>query len=212
MSKTIKLSLFAAVIAVVVCGPVWAHNVAVFAWVEGDTVHVEGKFGSGRKPVNAPVEVYDPQQNLLLSGVTDENGEFSFKVPGKTEMKVVLLAGMGHRGEWKIPLSDLEAFSPGEAGEVDVSGSGQTVSPGPEPAMGIVAAADSLPAATGFVTAAEMREAVEAALDKKLKPMMKLLIDAKQSGPSMTDILGGIGYIFGLVGMAAYAASRRRKT
>ena len=61
-------------------------------------------------------------------------------------------------------------------------------------------------------TAAELQEKVEEALDKKLKPVMKLLAEAQQSGPSAVDILGGIGYIFGLVGVAAYFSARRERS
>ena len=55
-----------------------------------------------------------------------------------------------------------------------------------------------------------MQAAIEKALDKKLKPVMKLLVESKQSGPSLTEILGGIGYILGLVGIAAYFKSRQK--
>ena len=201
--------------------PVWAHGVAVFAWVEGDTVHVEGKFGGGRRPVNAPVEVYDPQDNLLIEGVTDENGEFSFKVPRRTEMKVVLLAGMGHRGEWTIPVSDLEAAVPdedsqkmesGAVSDKETAGQGEISSDGGVSGLGQETAAAASPRKDSeYVTTGEIEAVIEKALDKKLKPMMQLLVEEKQSGPSMTDVLGGIGYIFGMVGVAAYVASRRKK-
>ena len=68
------------------------------------------------------------------------------------------------------------------------------------------------PVPAGYVTAAEIRNAVEEALDTKLKPVMKLLVETRQSGPSVTDILGGIGYIFGLIGVAAYFSAKRRKS
>jgi nickel transport protein len=41
---------------------------------------------------------------------------------------------------------------------------------------------------------------------------MKSLADMRQRGPSLTDILGGIGYIIGLVGVAAYVSSKRRNS
>lgn len=201
-----KTAFFLSAMMIAVCGSALAHNVSVFAWVEGDTVHVEGKFGSGRKPVNAPVKVYDPEENLLLAGTTDKNGEFSFKVPRQIEMKVVLEAGMGHRGEWTIPLSDLEGVDTA-AGPV---GPQQPVDPGREPAKDIDETAADTSKPAEYVTAADLQEAIETALDKKLKPVMKLLVASQQDSPSLTDILGGIGYIFGLVGVAAYVSSRRR--
>ena len=85
-----------------------AHRVVVFAWVEGDTVYVESKFSGGKRVKAGEIIVTDPQGNELLSGRTNENGEFSFKVPKKSELKIILLAGTGHRGEWTIAAGEIE--------------------------------------------------------------------------------------------------------
>jgi len=85
-----------------------AHRVVVFAWVEGDTVYVESKFSGGKRVKAGELIVTDPQGNELLSGRTNENGEFSFKVPKKSELKIILLAGTGHRGEWTIAAGEIE--------------------------------------------------------------------------------------------------------
>jgi nickel transport protein len=207
-----RLSLFVTVLLLLPFGQALAHKVTVFAWVEGDTVHVESKFSGGRRPVAAPVKVYDARGNLLLKGVTDEKGEFSFKVPKKTEMKIVLLAGMGHKGEWTIPFSDLEAVSAGTATQAAVTNSPSSKPVDPDQAKGAISTVGANPVPAGYVTAAEIRKAVEAALDTKLKPVMKLLVETRRSGPSVTDILGGIGYIFGLIGVAAYFSAKRRKS
>ncbi len=207
-----QMSLVMAVISLLVCSQAMAHNVTVFAWVDGETVHVESKFSGGRKPVAAPVEVYDTQGNLLLKGVTDDNGEFSFKVPEITEMKIVLQAGMGHKGEWTILLSDLEGVgidTPPQAVEPDAK---QPVATASDQAMTGAPGVSGNSDPTGYVSTAQIQEVVEAALDKKLQPVMKLLVDTRQSGPSVNDILGGIGYIFGLIGVAAYFSARRRKS
>jgi len=88
--------------------PANAHGVSVFAWVEGDTVFVESKFSGGKRVNAGKITVTDPQGTELLTGTTDENGEFSFKVPKKTELKIVLLAGTGHRAEWTITAGEIE--------------------------------------------------------------------------------------------------------
>ncbi|MEN8752877.1 MAG: hypothetical protein AB1Z18_08905 [Desulfobacterales bacterium] len=207
-----RISLFMAALLLLFCSQALAHNVTVFAWVEGDTVHVESKFSGGRRPVAAPVEVYDTRGNLLLKGVTDEKGEFSFKVPKKTEMKVVLLAGMGHKGEWTIPFSDLEAVSADTTTQAEETNSPSSIPTDPNQAKSAIPTVGGNPVPDGYVTAAEIRNAVEGALDTKLKPVMKLLVETRQSGPSVTDILGGIGYIFGLIGVAAYFSAKRRKS
>lgn len=85
-----------------------AHGVSVFAWVEGDTVYVESKFSGGKKVKAGKIIVTDLQGTELLKGTTNENGEFSFKVPKKTDLKIVLLAGMAHRAEWTVPLAEIQ--------------------------------------------------------------------------------------------------------
>jgi hypothetical protein len=88
--------------------PVDAHRVILFAWVEGDTVYVESKFNSGKKVKAGKIVVSDLQGTELVKGKTNEKGEFSFKVPKKTDLKIVLLAGEGHRAEWTLPLAEIE--------------------------------------------------------------------------------------------------------
>ena len=74
-----------------------AHKVIVFAWVEGDTVYTESKFNGGKKVKGGQITVTDLQGSPLLTGQTDDQGKFSFRLPQKTAMKVELIAGMGHR-------------------------------------------------------------------------------------------------------------------
>jgi nickel transport protein len=61
-----------------------AHKVLLSAYVEGDSVFVEGGFSDGTPCKNAGIEVFDPSGKKLLEGKTNEDGEFSFKPPQKT--------------------------------------------------------------------------------------------------------------------------------
>jgi nickel transport protein len=47
-------------------------------------------------------------------------------------------------------------------------------------------------------------KALEKALDRKLAPIMRTLAEMQEQKVRLTDVLGGLGYIFGLVGVAAY--------
>ena len=78
-------------------GSASAHRVNVFAWVEGDMIHVEGKFSGGKKVKAGKISVMDPQGVELLSGRTDDQGKFSFKIPKRTDLRIVLIAGQGHQ-------------------------------------------------------------------------------------------------------------------
>ncbi len=184
--------------------PAHAHKVTIFAWVEGDMVHTQSKFSGGKRVKNAPVEVYDAQGKKLLEGRTDDRGAFTFKSPGKGPLRIVLIAAMGHKAHWTLSAKEL-------AGSAQPSASlPQTV-----PAVERPSSADSAPAAPPLSTAklqASVQTAVEKALDKKLKPVIELLVDAQNPDPSFKDIVGGLGYILGLVGVGAYFNYRRRGT
>ncbi|NVL90140.1 MAG: hypothetical protein HWN69_03970 [Desulfobacterales bacterium] len=185
--------------------PASAHKVTIFAWVEGDTVHTQSKIGAGKRAKGARVLVFDSKGNRLLEGKTDEKGEFSFKIPKKTDLKVVLKASMGHMAEWKIPADEIGAVG-------DVSGS--TV-PEINVKSGIEEAVRSTDVKPGLeavsLTRQEVQDLIDKSLDRKLAPIVDMLADATDCGPKMTEVIGGIGYIFGLVGVALYFANRRKK-
>ena len=88
--------------------PALAHKATIFAWVEGDTVFTESKFSGGREATGARVLVFDRAGKQLLEGKTNNKGEFSFKIPKLTDLRIVLDAGMGHKAEWRIPESEIK--------------------------------------------------------------------------------------------------------
>jgi len=171
--------------------PALAHKVIIFAWAEGDTIFTESKFSGGRRATGAQVLVFDREGKKLLEGKTDDRGEFSFKVPKLTDLRIVLDAGTGHRAEWSIPESEiLEA-----RGDLGKKGSGE---PSHLKAPGL--------------SREEIKEIVEDSLDRKLRPIVKMIIESQDKGPSVNEIVGGIGYIFGLMGVALYFKNRGKKS
>ena len=187
--------------------PALAHRVSIFAWVQGDTVHTQSKFMGGKRPEQVLVEVFDEAGNLLLKGKTDAEGLFSFQAPQKSDMQIVLTAGMGHRAVWALSREDFQetavepdnnqgfnAVAPGESGPFDL----KTPKTHPSPESGL--------------SAAEVTALVESTLDRKLKPLMDRLTALNEDRISLSDILGGIGYIVGLVGLAAYLQYHRKRS
>jgi nickel transport protein len=186
-------------------GPASAHKVTVFAWVEGDTVYGETKFSGGRPAMDAEIVVTGPEGNQLLTTRTDDQGEFSFKIPQKTELKIQLMAGAGHQGDWTIRAEEI-----GPADEAD-TGSSMPPPPSSAPASPVPASADKTVSNAAIAVSPEaLQSMVETAMDKKLKPILKMLADAHDPGPSVTEIIGGIGYIFGLMGIGMYFHARRK--
>jgi nickel transport protein len=187
--------------------PVFAHKVSIFAWVEGDMVHTQSNFFGGKKIQEASIEVFDASGKRLVQGKTDKNGEFSFKAPVKDAMKIVVSAGMGHQAAWNLKASDFE--TPGNDNLQGKTASSPPKSSENYPAS-LAGTSSSAPAAAGM-TPDEIREIVEKTLDNKLSPVLKMLSESRNRGPSVQDVLGGIGYIIGLVGLAAYVGSRKKK-
>jgi nickel transport protein len=189
----------------------WAHKVTIFAWVEGDTVHTQSKFSGGKRAKNATVVVEDKEGNQLLEGVTDENGEFSFKIPKKTDLKIILKASMGHLGDWTIPVEQLTgegAASEPTGGQE--SGEEVVVKDGPDEQEGQAGQGQAPVQTASGLSREEVRNLIDAALDKKLAPIVNMLVDSQEEGPTMEEVIGGVGYIFGLVGVAMYFSSRRK--
>jgi nickel transport protein len=209
-------SIIPAVIILCSIGPsaAYAHNVSVFAWVAGDTVHVVSNISGGKKPKNAPVGVYNSQGKLLLEGKTNESGEFSFKIPQKTEMRIVLEVGHGHQAQWLITEADLAAagveqmqFKKPSISDTKKPDSGAHFRPGKQEPD-----SEKSPESREAMTVEEIQIVVEEALDRKLKPIMKMLADSREKGLRAADILGGIGYILGLIGIASYFHYRKKAT
>ena len=186
--------------------PVFAHKVSIFAWVEGDMVYTQSNFFGGKKIQNASIDVFDASGKRLIQGKTDHNGEFSFKAPVKAALKIVVSAGMGHQAAWNLKPSDFDTI------EQDASHPDTASSQAKNHLHSSISQAEALspPTVPAGITSDEINGIVEKALDKKLSPVLKMLSELRNQGPSMRDILGGIGYIIGLVGLVAYMGSRRK--
>ena len=209
LTKTVGAVFLIAVCTLLLAGNAHAHRVSVFAWVQGDTVHVESKFSGGKKVNGGKIVVTDSSGVELLSGKTDNSGEFSFKIPRRTDLKIILEAGMGHRAEWTVPADDMESMAAEEQtppGKTIAKKELETTDTAQHEQH--VSIPDQVPAGADL---AEIEAVVEKALDKKLKPVMKMLTESAENGPTIRDIIGGIGYIIGLIGMAAYLRYRKRE-
>ena len=181
---------FASVLVAFNNPPALAHKVMIFAWVEGDTVFTESKFSGGKRAINAQVLVYDRDGRQLLEGKTDKKGNFSFKIPKLTDLKIVLNAAMGHKAEWTVPESQIREAGGAAKGKNPV---------------------ETIRHADVGLSKEEIKELIEESLDRKLRPIERMMAEQQFKGPSVTEIIGGIGYIFGLMGVAIYFKNRGKK-
>ena len=186
-----------------------AHRVNVFAWLNGDTIHVESKFSGGKKVKAGKVIVIDPQGVELLSGLTNDQGEYSFKIPKQTDLRIIIMAGQGHQGEWTIRKTELQGSAPQTMVNPGVS---NKTAADQKHNINNTSAEDRAAASGTNIKPEELEAIIETVLDRKLQPVTRLLADMRQSErPGVRDIFAGIGYIFGLVGIAVYVQSRKKK-
>lgn len=177
-------------------GPVLAHKVRVFAWEDSGMIVTESQFNSGRPAKNAIISVIDTTTgHQLLSGTTNGDGLFSFPTPAGTEsaIEIIVDCGDGHKNSWFVTPEE-------ETNSGDSKGHShrEITEPLTRP-----------PAVT--ISSEELQQIVEGALDKKLAPIKRSLAESADHKPTFQDILGGIGYIFGLAGIAAYFQSQKQR-
>lgn len=218
----------------VLAAPALAHRVNVFAYVEGHDVVVECSYSRSERVRFGDVEVFDAATGApLLAGKTDEKGEFRFPVPpavraAKADLRIVLRAGEGHQNTTEVKAAEYLTAAP-VAAPVTPAAPGATpaTSAPPSPPAAPVAAAGPVAAASAPVQAvnqtggqgavapaldaAALERVVEAAVEKKIAPLRAILVGEKEKGPGLTEIIGGLGWLVGLAGIAAYIAAKGKK-
>lgn len=165
---------------------VLAHGINLDAYVEGNKIIAEASFSDGSVIKNAEVKVYDGQGHLLSSTQTDENGIAEFEIPALEDLKLVLNDKLGHQAENRLERSELPADL--ENKELESESTAEKME-------------------TTF-SEEELRTIVSEELDKQLSPLKQELNKMNNSGPGITEIIGGIGYIFGLMGLYLYFKKR----
>jgi nickel transport protein len=183
-----------------------AHKVNLFAWVEGNTIHTESYFPDGKAVQNGDISVLDSQGTLLLRGVTDSEGMFSFPVPKRDELTVVLEASMGHRAAYTLTARELGPGPP------DLRDAAREQVPGDSSAETAQTSQPSSEEVGAAVTTEELRAIVREEISRELDPLSaKLSRLHENDGVTVHDVFAGIGYILGLFGLALFFKSRTKR-
>ena len=199
--------LFIIFITPALSSPCFAHKVRIFAWQDGENIVTESKFSRGKSARNAEITVVETKTGKsLLSGKTDVDGLFTFPLPkiNSNELKIIVDTGDGHKNSWIFNLEDSVPDDKNTtASQPEIRTSPQLPTPS--------SVAESPEGIHQTITASELTRIIEESLDKKLAPINRTLAANAEKGPSLQDILGGIGYIIGLAGIAAYMQSLKNK-
>ena len=203
--RLLKICFCVALIFLSLPPAAWAHRLNVFAFVDGGEIQVESYFSRGNPARQGKVEVTDAATNVaLVTGVTNEDGIFRSPKPDGVrdrghDLLVRVNAGEGHEGEWRIPAAELGQPSVDAVGVVrQLQGEAAVPPPAAQTGQAVSLAPQ------------ELEQIITAALEQKLAPIRQMLADQYNAGPSLRDIIGGLGWLIGLAGMAAYFKSRRQ--
>ncbi len=205
--------VLATVLLLAQAGPAMAHRVNVFAYVEGDKAYVECSYSKSKKVNGGAITVADAGTGeTLLTGKTDAEGIFSFTVPEAAkkrgaDLKITLVAGEGHQNDWLIAAKEYGAAQNSESAKSEEPVA-ETATQASQPAEN-TASSPGVQEGRSACDEDAVALAVEAAVEKKIAPLRRMLVEEKEAGPGMTEIVGGVGWIFGLVGVAAYFKSRK---
>lgn len=103
------LALIGAALSAVAALPAHAHQLNVFASTDCETVTVEAKFSTGRRPVSGEVRVHDGENRELMTGDLREDGTLSIPLDdldSETGLLIEVDTG-GHDDYWIITPEDI---------------------------------------------------------------------------------------------------------
>lgn len=173
-----------------------AHRMQVFASVDGEVVRGEAYYAPGGPLPGARVLVYDPAGNVLFTLTTDNAGAFSFTPTVRTHHRIICETEDGHRETFTVFADELPATLPAP----DNTGADPPAAAPEAPVAALpVVEADHVPLA----------ELVARAVAREARPLREALA-RYESRTRLRDILGGIGYVFGVAGVVVLLKTRRR--
>ncbi|MBN3561704.1 hypothetical protein [Aliamphritea spongicola] len=172
--------------------PASAHNVVGGVYAIGSTIEGEAGFSNGdMAQAGTKVLVTDPAGNVLMETETDEEGFFTFEATTRVDHLFRMEMGSGHVLEMVLSADELPSSL--------AAGAVTTAAPAAKAAGGTAVQYDE----------AAMQGMIEKAVAKQVKPLRKEL-RAYQEKAGLQDILGGIGYIFGLCGIGMWWRQRKQ--
>ena len=174
--------------------PAWAHKLNVFAHVEGRTIRGTAYFGSGTAAQGVSVVAFDPAGNELGRTTTDSQGLFSLEAHKRCDHRLVVETADGHGAEYTISAAELPADLPAGAG---------SAMPKAKTTAG--------PIATTAGRRFRQRNRKEARRPARVRSCDSASrLDKYEQRIRFRDLLGGIGFILGISGIAFYFLGAKR--
>lgn len=183
----------------VISEPAWSHKLKVFAAAEGTHLVGYAYFSPSGRPRQAAVTVTDADGNVLATATTDDEGRFEVEAKRRVDHHITVGGGDGHVATYTIKADELpDHLPPSPPTSLPPAGEGSKPSP-------IATVSPALP-----TSEADWRTFIDQSIARQIRPLREQL-DAYQEKVWWHDVLGGIGYILGLGGLAFGLSERRRR-
>lgn len=176
--------------------PAQAHKLKVFATSDGETISGYGYFFGGGRVADTPVIVTDANGKTLTELRTDADGNFHFPAKQRQDYRITIDSGDGHMASTTVTAVELpEQVALGDGSEVTLKPKDTETIP--------------LPELSPPIAPPDLATLVEAAVAHQIRPLREQ-IDTWNDRILWHDILGGLGYIVGMAGLAYGMAGRQR--
>lgn len=172
-----------------------AHKLNVFTYTEGDQLVIESYFADGKRVQNGKIKIYNDKRELINEGVTNEKGQYQFKPPVMSDMRIVIDAGMGHATEFNFKAATMPSSPPPTTN--DSTSTDNKPAPASNP---------SVPA----IDEQKLNALIEQSVANAVEPLTREINELKNK-TSLSDIIGGFGLIAGALGLFAYMKTRKEQ-
>jgi hypothetical protein len=175
----------------------FAHNIVGGVYAIGSLIEGEVGFSDGEMaPPGSPIVITDTEGNLIANIKVEEEGLFSFEAKRRIDHFFVIDLGSGHVLKTHLPADEL----PDNLAGADAA---------PALASNMTNGSTAMASSTlNGTDAAALQALIERSVSKQIKPLRKELQAYKEKA-GLQDILGGIGYIFGLCGIGIWIRQKK---
>lgn len=213
-NRTAVGAIFAIIFLVIAwISPIKAHSIKLFATADNETITGYGYFPGGGKYRRGKLTIYGPENVVLGQLMTDDSGAFSFTAQYRCDHIFTIETGDGHFAHYTVKAAELpDSLPPLQINKSTEpskpTGGGSELQP-PSPNDARTTPLLESHKDPKNITNAHLEEIIGTAVARQVRPLREQLERYEQK-VRLHDIFGGIGYIFGITGVAFYVAGRKK--
>ncbi len=198
----LRLLLLTAACFALCAGTVYAHKLRIFAAADGAEISGYVYLSGGGRARNVTVDVSAPSGQHIATLETDEEGRFSFSPKMRCDHILKVTTADGHAADWTVPAAELPDSLPPPEETASPPDAETDAAEGPGKAVFTAAPTASVAPSLSTEVAALRRQVIA----------MREQLDGFQEKRTFQDVIGAVGYILGVAGVAFYILGRRRNS